>query len=101
MTWCTRVKIAVVAPIPRVRVMTAVVVTPGAFLSCRNASRKSLNTGAPYRVLDIRRVYADYRSRGHSCSSPIGPQISDRKVTSRTSMVDCQCRRELLETPEE
>src|SRR5580658_3256220 len=36
-----RVKIAVVAPIPNASVITAVVVNPGAFRSCRNASRKS------------------------------------------------------------
>src|SRR5947208_3986693 len=45
-TWCTRVKIAVVAPIPSASVTTAVVVTPGVFRSCRNASRKSASTGA-------------------------------------------------------
>src|SRR6201993_2797336 len=44
-TWCTRVKMAVVAPIPRASVTTAVVVTPGAFRMCRNASRKSDSTG--------------------------------------------------------
>src|ERR1700722_19924857 len=53
MTWCTRVKMAVVAPIPRVRVMTAVAVTPRAFRRCRNASRKSVSTGAPDPVRDI------------------------------------------------
>ena len=38
-TWCTSVKIAVVAPMPRASVMTAVAVNPGAFRSCRSASR--------------------------------------------------------------
>src|SRR5580700_10002777 len=46
-TWCTRVKIAVVAPIPSASVITAVVVIPGALRSCRSASRKSVNTGLP------------------------------------------------------
>jgi hypothetical protein len=40
-TWCTSVKIAVVAPIPNASVITAVIVNPGAFRSCRSASRKS------------------------------------------------------------
>src|SRR3984893_431604 len=40
-TWCTSVKIAVVAPIPSASVITAVVVNPSAFRSCRSASRKS------------------------------------------------------------
>src|ERR1700733_2771037 len=40
-TWCTSVKIAVVAPIPSASVTTAVVVNPGTFRSCRSASRKS------------------------------------------------------------
>ena len=92
-TWCTRVKIAVAAPIPRVRVMTAVVVTPGVFRSCRNASRKSISTGAPHPVRDIRRSlwqyrslvvreYAGYSSQGRSHSSPMGAAIFDRSLTS-------------------
>jgi len=36
-TACTRVKIAVVAPMPRASVRTAVAVNPGAFVNCRNA----------------------------------------------------------------
>src|SRR5438270_10681825 len=40
-TWCTSVKIAVVAPIPSASVIKAVAVNPGAFLICRVASRKS------------------------------------------------------------
>src|SRR5580693_8577167 len=46
-TWCTRVKMAVVAPIPSVRVMTAVAVTPGVLRSCRNASRNSISIVVP------------------------------------------------------
>src|SRR5215467_7615285 len=52
-TWCTRVKMAVVAPIPSVRVTTAVVVTPGAFRSCRNASRKSASNDSSHPSGDI------------------------------------------------
>src|SRR5271169_2826263 len=52
-TWCTSVKIAVVAPIPSASVTTAVVVTPGAFRSCRNASRKSPSTGPSDPISDI------------------------------------------------
>ena len=44
---------ALVAPIPSASVTTAVVVTPGAFRSCRNASRKSANTGPSDPVDDI------------------------------------------------
>src|SRR5690348_11656185 len=51
-TWCTSVKIAVVAPIPSARVITAVVVTPGAFRSCRSASRKSAITPPQYGSTD-------------------------------------------------
>jgi hypothetical protein len=40
-TWCTSVKIAVVAPIPSASVIIAVAVKPGAFRSCGSASRKS------------------------------------------------------------
>jgi hypothetical protein len=36
-TCCTRVKIAVVAPIPSPSVNTAVAVNPGDFRNCRNA----------------------------------------------------------------
>src|ERR1700735_4207728 len=61
-TWWTRVKIAVVAPIPRVRVMTAVVVIPGVFRSCRSASRRSPSTVAPYPVRDIRHSIWQYES---------------------------------------
>jgi hypothetical protein len=39
-TWCTSVKIAVVAPIPSASVITAVLVNPGAFRNCRIAFRK-------------------------------------------------------------
>jgi hypothetical protein len=39
-TWCTNVKIAVVAPIPSASVITAVLVNPGAFRNCRIAFRK-------------------------------------------------------------
>ena len=42
-TWCTSVKIAVVAPIPSASVIKAVAVNPGAFRSCRSASRKSVS----------------------------------------------------------
>src|SRR5207248_8796326 len=45
-TWCTSVKMAVVAPIPSVSVTTAVVVTAGAFRRCRQAFRKSGSIGA-------------------------------------------------------
>src|SRR5206468_6639628 len=48
-TWCTSVKIAVVAPIPSPSVMSAVVVTPGAFRNCRTASRKSGSKCPPQR----------------------------------------------------
>src|SRR5512141_2722616 len=50
MTWCTRVKIAVVAPIPRARVIKAVAVNPGAFLMRRAASRKSASMRPPGRL---------------------------------------------------
>ena len=40
-TACTRVKMAVVAPIPKARVSTAVAVKPGAFENCRIAYRAS------------------------------------------------------------
>jgi hypothetical protein len=33
-TWCTSVKIAVVAPIPRASVITAVAANPGALSNC-------------------------------------------------------------------
>src|SRR5438067_6718300 len=46
-TWCTSVKIAVVAPIPSASVIRAVVVNPGALRSCRTASRKSASIHAP------------------------------------------------------
>src|ERR1700722_11412835 len=46
-TWCTSVKIAVVAPIPNANVITAVAVNPGSFRNCRSASRKSANTSPP------------------------------------------------------
>src|SRR5215831_19159944 len=52
-TWCTSVKMAVVAPIPSASVTTAVVVTPGAFRSCRNASRTSASTGPSEPIGDI------------------------------------------------
>src|SRR5262249_52674114 len=45
-TWCTSVKMAVVAPMPSASVITAVVVTAGVFRSCRSASRKSPSTGS-------------------------------------------------------
>src|SRR3954469_2646279 len=37
----TRLKTAVLAPIPRVRTSTAAMVNPGAFQSCRTANRRS------------------------------------------------------------
>ena len=46
-TWCTSVKIAVVAPMPNASVITAVAVNPGAFRSCRSASRKSATIRPP------------------------------------------------------
>jgi len=46
-TWCTSVKIAVVAPIPSASVITAVAVNPGALRSCRSASRTSAMTPPP------------------------------------------------------
>src|SRR5215469_1752150 len=46
-TWCTSVKMAVVAPIPSASVIKAVVVNPGALRSCRTASRKSASI-CPY-----------------------------------------------------
>src|SRR5579859_6251283 len=49
-TWCTSVKIAVVAPIPSESVINAVIESPGAFLSCRSASRKSASTCPPESV---------------------------------------------------
>jgi hypothetical protein len=42
MTWCTRVKIAVVAPIPRARVMMMVAANPGEERSCRKECLRSL-----------------------------------------------------------
>src|SRR5215468_1882638 len=50
-TCCTSVKIAVVAPIPSARVITAVVVNPGALRICRNASRKSASINPPFQRL--------------------------------------------------
>jgi len=46
-TWCTRVKIAVVAPIPSASIIRAVAVNPGAFRNCRAASRKSASMRPP------------------------------------------------------
>ena len=72
-TWCMSVKIAVVAPIPSVRVITAVAVTPRVFRSCRNASRKSISTGAPNPVLDISLESA---GAGKNLLTPEGRRIS-------------------------
>ena len=47
---CTNVKIDVLAPIPSARVMMAVVVNPGAFRSCRIASRKSASIRSSRRL---------------------------------------------------
>src|SRR5215831_5094285 len=61
-TWCTSVNMAVVAPIPSASVTTAVVVTPGAFRSCRNASRKSASTGPSNPVGDVENSVRQYGS---------------------------------------
>jgi hypothetical protein len=52
-TWCTSVKMAVVAPIPSVSVTIAVVVTAGAFPKRRQAFRKSASTDASDPVRDV------------------------------------------------
>src|SRR5215471_4780066 len=59
-TWCTSVKMAVVAPIPSASVTTAVVVTPGVFRSCRNPSRRSASTDPSDVLGHIRKVLQPY-----------------------------------------
>jgi hypothetical protein len=78
-TWCTSVKMAVVAPIPNASVTTAVVVTPGAFRSCRTASRKSASTGPSGRIGDLQDSFEHYL---YTVRSRKGYVIAIRKDTN-------------------
>src|SRR5580704_18976538 len=79
-TWCTSVKIAVVAPIPNASVITAVAVNPGAFRNCRSASRKSASIRASYSVCDSGNPR--YSTKTSACQFPETNGLTTKHLSS-------------------